>query len=208
MLRLEIKNTVIEIRASFFLVITFMLLICDNVIVLISLFSSLIHECGHLISMIALKENPQRLLFSASGLRIDRKCRPCLSFSGEIIIALSGVGVNLIISLCAYLIYFFSHKELFLAVCAVNLVIASFNLLPVESLDGARGLWFILCRRIPEESAQEIITDVSIVTTVLLIIFFCVTVYLRLANPSLVVVIIYLVILLINRIFQLKKSAI
>ena len=208
MLRLEIKNTIIEIRASFFLVITFMLLICDNVIVLISLFSSLIHECGHLISMIALKENPQRLLFSASGLRIDRKCRPCLSFSKEIIIALSGVGVNLIISLCAYLIYIFSHKELFLAVCAVNLVIASFNLLPVESLDGARGLWFILCRRIPEESAQEIITDVSIVTTVLLIIFFCVTVYLRMANPSLVVVIIYLVILLINRIFQLKKSAI
>ena len=208
MLRLEIKNTIIEIRASFFLVITFMLLICDNVIVLISLFSSLIHECGHLISMIALKENPQRLLFSASGLRIDRKCRPCLSFSGEIIIAMSGVGVNLIISLCAYLIYIFSHKELFLAVCAVNLVIASFNLLPVESLDGARGLWFILCRRTPEESAQEIITDVSIVTTVLLIIFFCVTVYLRMANPSLVVVIIYLVILLINRIFQLKKSAI
>ena len=208
MLRLEIKNTVIEIRASFFLVITFMLLICDNAVVLISLFSSLIHECGHLIAMIACKESPQRLLFSASGLRIDRKCRSGLSFAREIIIALSGVWGHLIISLCAYLIYIFSHTECSLAVCAVNLVIALFNLLPIESLDGARGLWFILCRRIPEESAQEIITDVSIVTTVLLIIFFGVTVYLGMANPSLVVVIIYLVILLINRIFQLKKSAI
>lgn len=208
MLRLEIKDTVIEIRAGFFLVVTLMLMFCDSVTVIVSLVSSLLHELGHIAAMLLCKEKIERLVFYAPGLRIDRKTRPHLSFSSEIIIALSGVTVNFALALCAYITYLFFRSDFYLCVCAVNLVIAVFNLLPVESLDGARGLEFILLRRIPENSARKIMNEVSLVTTILLIIFFSLTVYLRLVNPSFTFTIIYLLILLINRILQLKKSAI
>lgn len=208
MLRLKIKGMPVEIGAGFFIVITFMLLVCDNETVLISVFSSLLHECGHIISMLVCGERVRLLRISASGLCIERKINSALSFSREIIISLSGVCVNFLLSLFSYIIYLLSGGEFLRSVIYVNLAIALFNLLPAGQLDGARGLSFILRRRIPESTADRITDTLSLVTTVILIAFSLVAFYFRAANPSLAVVTIYLSIILINRILELKKSVI
>lgn len=204
----ETEKFPLEIRTDFFLVITFMLLICDSRTVLISLFSSLFHECGHLVSMLLFHQKIDRVLFSASGMRIDRRECSRLTLKAETVTALSGVFVNFCLAFVSYMIFLAAKSEFFLSVTAVNLVIGVFNLLPVESLDGGNVLRCILISRIPVEKAESTLTDVSITVVIMLIIFFAVTVFTKTVNPSLTVVLIYLVFLLINRILELKKSAI
>lgn len=201
----ERGETTVEIRAGFFLVIAFMLLISGSRMVLISLFSSLLHECGHLLALLFCSGKAERIVFSASGMRIDRGLSCEMSFRSEIIISLSGPAVNLLISFVSLMVYYFKGAAAAFDIFAVNAIIALFNLLPVESLDGAGALRFILLRRIPENRTEKIVSDVSLVTGTLLVFFFTLTVFLKKANPSLAVVIIYLLILLINRILQLKK---
>lgn len=208
MLKVEIKGVVIEIRTDFFLVVTFMLLMCESATVLISLFSSLFHECGHLAALIIKKEKPLRLVFSASGLRIDRRRGSFLSFGDEIFVALSGVCVNFFAASVSYAVYALIGSRLFFSVFCVNIAIAVFNLLPIESLDGAVGLHFFLCRCMPDEKVKRILNIVSVVTGVFLAVFFAVSFFSGNANPSLMIVIIYLIILLINRILELKKDKI
>lgn len=208
MISFKYKNIPVEIRTGFFIVITFMLLACDNETVIISLCSSVLHECGHLAAIVILSEKPEKIVFSASGMRIDRRRNAFISFSKEIIVAASGVFVNFIISLFSYAVYSFSKIGFFSSAFAVNLIIGAFNILPLESLDGAVCLKHYLCLRTGEEKAETVTNLVSVIVSVILIIFFAFTVYFRKVNLSFAVVIIYLMILMINRILELKKSVI
>ncbi len=208
MLIFEIKNTAVEIRAGFFLIVTFMLLTCDSKTVTVSLFSSLIHESGHLAAMMFFAERAEKIVFSASGMRIDRKNGSFLSFSEEIIISASGVMMNFVICAAAYTVFFLTGFSLAGFIGAVNAVIGAFNLLPFEELDGGNILRFTLCRRLGQEQAEKVMNIVSVSAGIMLLIFFSLTVYLKKANLSLAFVILYLIILLINRILELKKSVI
>lgn len=204
----EEHGAVVEIRAGFFIVIAFMLLIGDNTAVLISLFSSFLHESGHILTLFLCGGKIEKLVLSSSGMRIDRDFSRLLCFSSEMMIAFSGAAVNLFISLSAFVAFRLSGHELCFKIFGINMVIGLFNLLPLQSLDGARGLEFILLRRIPQERVERVLLIVSVTTAVFLLILFSLTVIFRAINPSFVVVIIYLLILLINRILQLKKSVI
>ena len=208
MLKVEIKNTIIEIGAGFFLVIAFMLFLCDAETVLLSLFSSFFHEAGHIAVILLCGEKLERLVFSSSGLRIDRRRSPSLSFSKEIIISLAGIIMNFIAALLSGLLYHITGDSVLFSLCLINVVIAAFNIMPIDSLDGGRALSFILSRRIPEERADRIVFYVSTATAFLLVAFFLLTVFLKKLNPSFLCVVIYLVILLINRFFELKKRVI
>lgn len=208
MISFKYKNIPVEIRTGFFIIITFMLLISENETVIISLLSSVFHECGHLLAIVFSKEKPKRIVFSASGMRIDRYPNSFLSFSKEIVIALSGVFVNFLISFMSYIAFCFSGSDFFFKVFGVNLVIGIFNILPLEELDGAVCLNFFLLRRIGEEKAKVTVDTVSVIFGIVLISFFSVTVYFKKVNLSFAVVIIYLLILMLNRILELKKTAI
>lgn len=208
MISFKYKHIPVEIRAGFFIVITFMLLVCDNETVMTSLCSSVLHECGHLAAIVILSENPEKIVFSASGMRIDRKRNASLSFSKEIIIAASGVLVNFLISFFSYTAYLIGKSNFLFSVFAVNMIIGAFNILPLESLDGAVCLKYYLCRRTNEEKAETVMNIISVTVSVALIVFFAFTVYFRKVNLSFAVVIIYLMILMINRILELKKSVI
>lgn len=208
MIKFRIKNIPVEIRTGFFIVITFMLIFCDNETVLISLFSSVFHECGHLLAIIISGEKFEKAVFSASGMRIDRFPNAGLSFSKEIFIAISGVLVNFTLAFLSYAFYFLSGVEVFFSVFSVNTVIGVFNIFPLSSLDGAVCLEFFLCRRIGEEKAKKILNLISVTVGAVLILFFSLTVFFRKVNLSLAVVIIYLLILMMNRILELKKNTI
>lgn len=191
---------------SFFALLTLMLLTCDSVLISMSLTSSFLHESGHILAMVLCHDKINALKITATGLRIDKISSVNLSYNQEIFIALSGVGMNFILCGVSALIYFACSSKNVLSFLCINIIVAIFNLMPIESLDGAKALHFLLLKKISHEKACELIAVISVITIILMIIFAGVSFYLTKTNFSLLIVIIYLIILLINRIFQLKKN--
>lgn len=79
------------------------------------------------------------------------------SITAEITIILSGIFVNLVLSLLSYMLYNESRFYIFRYFALANLTLGLFNALPVETLDGGEALSLIL-RRYFSEKAVYIIT--------------------------------------------------
>ena len=71
-MQINLRKTKVRLDLSFVLVVTLMLLFCNEEIVLLSVFSSIFHECGHLLMMIKCKERIEKLTFGAFGVRIEK----------------------------------------------------------------------------------------------------------------------------------------
>lgn len=117
-----------------------MLLLCDEEVVLLSLFSSLFHEGGHLFFMLLFGEVPSCICFGAFGIRIERKSGRGLSLKKEAIVALGGITGNCLLIVCGAAFYYMYNSIWAAQLMAVNFFIAAFNMLPVRSLDFGRCL--------------------------------------------------------------------
>lgn len=118
------------------------------------------HEAGHLLSMFLLDDRPEEIALLPTGMRIKRSENTRLSFKQGAVIALSGVAVNLLMSA----LMLASNRILgsrFDYAVKVNLVLAAFNLLPVESLDGGRALTSLLSCRLEPEMVRKITAVIS-----------------------------------------------
>ena len=118
-------------------VVTVLLLRQPDGLALSCLLASLIHECGHLLALLALGVPPEDCTLGAFGVRIRLG-------SG-----LSGYGQNLLISLAGPLINLLAAAGLLVAgnlqTATVHLVLAGLNLLPASALDGGEILYTGLC---------------------------------------------------------------
>ena len=205
MLRFKVGSCRVCISGSFFALITFILLVSESEIVLISLFSSLLHEAGHIFAMRMLGHRIKCLTFTAVGIRLDKNESTAASYTDELAVSLAGVAVNMLLFLLFSAAYSYSGAELARNIAVVNLIVGMFNLLPVEALDGARALYYILLRRFSPERADKVIIYTSLVTVFLLIFSAFFLFNLSGANLSLVIAIAYLMFILLNHIIQLKK---
>ncbi|MCD7728182.1 MAG: hypothetical protein LUH57_07555 [Ruminococcus sp.] len=131
MFKLTVKNTDIVICFSFVAVVTLCVLLYNEQIIIISVLSSLLHECGHIVAMKVSGVKIKELRLYGGGAKISAE-NGFISVKRELFIAFSGVAVNLILCVLFY--------KLFPLVFAVNLSILIFNLLPIGTLDGARAL--------------------------------------------------------------------
>ena len=104
--------------------------------ILFCLLASLIHEFGHLFFMLIYKVRIRSITFRLFDILILADSPK--NYKSDMIITSGGIFFNF---LFAALFYFINYK-LFIA----NLVIGIFNLLPVESLDGAQLLSHLLLR--------------------------------------------------------------
>ena len=102
--------------------------------ILFCLIASLLHEFGHLFFMLIYKVKIKSVTFRLFDILILAD-RP-KSYKSDIVITSGGILFNF---LFATIFYFINYK-LFIA----NLVIGIFNLLPVDSLDGAQLLSHLL----------------------------------------------------------------
>ncbi len=190
---IEIFKTKYKFSFSFFAVVTVMLLTADSGIALLSLVSSLLHECGHLVFMYLFGENPDSVELGAFGIRIERLAVSDLSYGKEAVIAISGVAVNFLLCAVFLLIYCFNGKSLMLAVVFVNLFIAALNLMPVGMLDAGRFLRYILYMRTDDRKTEIILSRISNITVILFCIFTALYTVLAGINISLIAVSIYLI---------------
>lgn len=192
-------KTEYKFNFSFFAVITLMLMTAESNIALISLVSSLLHECGHLVFMYAFGNVPQRVEFGAFGIRIERPETSQIGYKKEAIIAIGGVCVNFILAAIGFVFYQCCGSQ-FAAICIfVNIFIALLNLMPVGMLDSGRFLRYILLMRVDEDKTECWLTRISNITVICFtVICVCYTVAFGL-NISLVAVAVYLIITNLKR---------
>ncbi len=124
----KIGGCTFKIDFLFILVLSFAALTGTDDLIYLLLFSSL-HELGHLLALIICNGKPEKITFSYYGFAL--KYGDTLPRGREVIVALSGPAVNLIL----YLIL----KDDF------NLILLFINLLPIYPLDGGRvlSLYFV-----------------------------------------------------------------
>lgn len=177
---------------SFFAVITAMLLTCDGRVVAVSVLSSLLHECGHLVLLFWFGEKPERVVFGAFGIRIERQGVSTLCYKRQAAVAIGGISVNCILAAVFAVLYGFLASQVLAVGFAVNALIGGLNMIPVGILDAGQFLRYILLERFDEDETEKkihVISDFS----VLLFACFCVcyTVFVKL-NASLLCVCLYL----------------
>lgn len=107
----------------------------------------LLHECGHLAVMLAVRRPPSSVVFYGGGIHI---CGGSTGFPA----AIAGCAVNTALFLVFGLIPWENEQVRLFGV--INLLIAAFNLLPVRELDGHRLLELSLIRAFPPEKAARL----------------------------------------------------
>lgn len=189
---LIVNDTQYKIDFTFALTVTLMLLLCKEETVIISLLSSLLHEMGHLGIMFFSGQKVKSVTFGAFGVRIDRQITTALSYKKEALIALGGILVNFIIAILGAIHYYLYGRVFSLKLMAVNIIIAIFNMIPIDTLDMGRVLRYTLLVHIDEGRCDRILAVVSAVSVNLLAICSLGFNILIGFNPSLIIVTVYL----------------
>ena len=130
-----IKDT--EIKIGFLFAASVAALLCFDVgpQVQLSVLSGVLHEGGHILSLLLLGECPQKISFGLFGLSVLRRNDIKLNYKNEIITAFCGPFVNVLIFIGVLPFYLnYKNNEILFSVIAVNAVLAFFNLLPISGL--------------------------------------------------------------------------
>ncbi|MBO5937580.1 MAG: hypothetical protein J6Q79_08250 [Clostridia bacterium] len=189
---LIVNETKYNIDFTFALTVTLMLILCSEETVIISLFSSMLHELGHLMLMFLFRQKVISVTFGCFGVRIERQLNHSLSYKKEALIALGGIMVNFVIAGISALCYCVYASDFALKLAAVNIFIALFNMIPVDTLDIGRVLRYTLLCYTDEGKCQRTVNIVSLVFVNLLVAG-CIVYCLFLGfNISLIAVTVYL----------------
>ncbi len=189
---LIINDTRYRVDFTFALTVTLMLIFCQEDTVILCLLSSLFHEAGHLILMHIFRQKITAVTFGAFGVRINRLITTELSYKKEAIIAFGGIGVNLVIAFIGVTDYYLNGSDFSLRLSAVNIFIALFNMIPIDTLDIGRVLRYTLLCLYDENKSDRILYIISAVSVNLLAVGCIVYTVSFAVNPSLIAVTIYL----------------
>lgn len=154
----------IRVRVSFlfFAVLTLLFVTDNSQIALLSLICAALHECGHIAALLLFKSAPTEIRFGIFGIRIQHN-NYALSDWAQLVISLCGPLVNLALFALSYVASLFWQNQPLIMLCAVNLVMGAFNLLPILPLDGGRALEIVLGRFFPDACVRRIMGAVCVV---------------------------------------------
>jgi len=162
---LNIRGTKLSADTLFASAVTLMFIFDKSGSAQIGLCAAVFHEFGHLLCMAALSDMPRGISFTPFGMRIVR-AKPSPSYLYEATEAAAGPAANLLLAAALAVV------NRFCGVLArpvyINILMAAFNLLPVEPLDGGRLLRCLLCARMSCAAAQRITKAASVVGSVAL----------------------------------------
>ncbi len=128
--------------------------------------SAAIHEIGHIFAMKFLGYRARRVDILPMGALIV--CPESITYRDEALIALSGPFASLTASMIAFCVYAAESNAYSFFFAFVNTVLALFNLLPIEKLDGGKALACVLLHK-SKENCERICSAVSKVTKLLLV---------------------------------------
>ncbi len=191
---LEFRRFRLRFCFSFFALLSLMLLCGGGTVALLCFGASLLHECGHLLFLSVFHADVRLVSLGAGRILIDRRDGGNCGFFAELMIALGGILVNLLLCVVFGISYALRPSRTSGVMCVVNGVLAFLNLLPVRSLDCIRVMELLL-QRCSAEQPDLILNRVSS-ATVCLFSAFCICLFCcGLGNPSLAAVCVYLIFL-------------
>lgn len=170
-MKFKIKGIDFEITFLFVALITFIITMNAPTNVIITVLSSLFHEAGHLITMSAVGNKPQMVRFELTGMNIKRAQSIKISTKNELLIALGGPLTNGIVFVISCILICFYENEFLIIVACINLILMTFNLLPVKRLDGGMALYFLLSRYFDSEMCSLILKITSVIFITLIYIW-------------------------------------
>ena len=172
----------VESSPGFFLMLALLLYLDGGLIFWAALSAALLHELAHCTAAQAFGAKIRCLRLTAAGAEMELYQQRPLSYPAEFIIALSGPLANLVL---AFALANLPVPNRFL-LAGVHLSLGTFNLLPVEPLDGSQLLRIILSVvRNPQwgqRSTKALSLSLSVAVTALGLMLLR-----RSANPSLLV---------------------
>ena len=186
----------VEITFLFTALIAFIISLNVPSNVLLTVLSSLLHESGHLLVMTSVGNKPKAVRFEITGMNIIRQPDTAISIKNEMLIALGGPLVNLILLLISVILLCFCEDENIMTFACVNLILMIFNLLPVKGLDGGGALYYFLSQKYDNEISSKIL---KITSTVFIILIYSWGIYVLISsryNISLIIIAIFLTLLL------------
>lgn len=183
----KISTVTVRITWHFLAVITFMLSLRTGTVLYAVLFSML-HELGHLACMLALGNKPQCVSFELTGINILRNESTSVSLTQEILTAISGPLANLILFLFFALLWGKIGEEKFLSMASVNLILMTFNLLPIKGLDGGKVLYYFISKCFSFKAAKTVLTVSSVVFVILMLSYGIYVLYLTRYNFSMLII--------------------
>ncbi len=188
-----IKNCRITIRFLFVAMLAMLLLGDKSGVAEVGILAATLHETGHLVVMYAFGVEPSQIKFTPFGIDIIKSCCVNRSYKRDVLISLAGPCANIAAALIFYL---FNHSAVHPFILA-NLVLAVFNLLPIEPLDGGQALYSILCTRLSVDQAAKMVSVTSFVVLTPLAILGFLVLFRSPGNFYLFVVCVYLISLLL-----------
>lgn len=160
-MRLKFLGTEIYISFLFTAVVTLMLA-CDKTgLALPVMFSVFVHEVGHLFVMWLLNCAPKSIRLIPASVQITKGIGK--RYQNDILIALAGPAVNILLFGTLYLNYLVFKNQITLIYALINLIVALFNLLPVNGLDGGTVIFSLIAEKTDINRANVILKIITLV---------------------------------------------
>ena len=173
-----------------------------------TLFFGFIHEMGHLVMGLILGYKPDKMELMPFGFLIEFKQADLddkRTVKSDILIAIAGPMINLILILIfANININFLYKDI---VFYINLIIFTFNLIPIYPLDGGRVLHGFLSLYFGNDKSFIYANKVTNISIIILTMISSIFIY-YFKNLSILFIILYLWCIVIkeNKVFDLKMS--
>ncbi len=135
---------------------------------LVLVISALLHEAGHLIALKSRGYLVRRIDILPMGAVIV--CPEGIPDRDETIIAISGPLTSIVCAIISFFWYYSVGSAVALYAVAINLVLGTFNLLPIKKLDGGKALYcFVSEKNDKKETAERFCSAVSAITKLLFV---------------------------------------
>ncbi len=156
----------IKFNFTFFLVCALLLFADTDGTAMLSLIACMLHEGGHLLAMAFFSVRPERITFYGGGISIAKNLDAC-TFAQKMLILSAGCVTNALIALsCMLFMPDNGYAEVF---AAVNILILTFNLLPLGYFDGAQMLDTVLDRFVGYKTALTVKKAAGVIISALII---------------------------------------
>lgn len=155
----------IKVKVSFLFValVTTFMVIDSSKYMLLGLSSALIHEMGHIITMILVGSKPAKVEFNLFDIDIKDNNRNNRNYKNDVFTLLGGSIANFLTALFLWILYYIFKDQSILMLISENLILGFFNILPIESLDGGQILYIFLSNKMQNDKAIVFLDVISFI---------------------------------------------